>query len=188
MSRTRRCAYALLIATAVAVVGTGGWFWHQGYRVYVLRTGSMTPTYPTGSVVLDRPGRGHYAVGQVITFDRVELGEKVVTHRIVKIRPDGSITTKGDANRTPDVWTVTPHQVRGSVVFGVKDLGYALVFLRQPTGVAALALSIASMAMLWGLFFPAEPVAERVSAPVSEPAPAESRRTRKRVPRHAVIS
>lgn len=147
----------MVVGLALTVLGAGavaGVLWHSGYRIYVLHTGSMEPTYPTGSIVIDRPGRDGYKVGDVITFRHSENTDDVVTHRVFKIRPDGLINTKGDGNRTPDVWNIRPDQVKGSVVFGVKDAGYALVFFRQPTGVAALGVAIFGIMLLWGIFFP----------------------------------
>lgn len=155
MTRARKVLVAVVAAAATVVVAAGAWLYHDGYRAYVLRTGSMAPTYPPGSLVIDRPGIGGLRVGDVITFDKRELGEKVVTHRVVAIAPNGAISTKGDANRTPDVWTIAPGQVRGTVTFGVKRLGFLLVFLRQPSGIASLVLAMIGLVLLWGLFFPA---------------------------------
>ncbi len=67
-------------------------------------------------------------------------------------------------------------------MFGVKYLGYALVFFRQPTGVAALALAIGSLALLWGLFFPDE-AASTTEAAAGELVPGRNNR----LARHAAI-
>jgi signal peptidase len=122
-------AGALLAAVAVAVL-LAVLAWHAGVRLYAVRTGSMTPTYPIGSVVVDAPVESPVQVGDVITF---RTGDGLVTHRVVAHGAVG-LKTKGDANRSPDPWTIPTDYVRGTVVAGIPYAGYALVFLQQPTG------------------------------------------------------
>ena len=93
-----RAGHALL---ALAVIGTAAARYAQGYRAYVVHTGSMSPTYRPGSLVIDRPTNGHYHRGEVITFRHSEGNDDLVTHRVVAVTPKG-IHTKGDANRTAD--------------------------------------------------------------------------------------
>jgi signal peptidase len=77
----------------------------------------------------------------------------MVTHRIVG-HTVGGVTTKGDANRTPDAWTVPLSGMAGQVETGIDRAGYVLVFLQQPTGVPSLALLCVAMVLAWSLFFP----------------------------------
>jgi signal peptidase I len=144
-------ALALLVALVSATA-----LWTQGYRVYVVHTGSMVPTYRPGDVVIDRPAQHHYRAGEVITFRHSSQTTDVVTHRITDVTPAGIIHTKGDANRTADVWDIRPDQVRGTVAMKVTDLGYLLVFLSQPAGAGSLALTVLALVLLWTLFFPAD--------------------------------
>jgi signal peptidase len=111
----------------------------------------MTPTYSTGSLVVDRPVSSSFraAVGDVITF-RAQDG--LVTHRVHELTRQG-IKTKGDANRTEDPWTLPARNVVGHVVAGVPRGGYVLVFLKQPTGVPSLMLLMVSVALAWSVFF-----------------------------------
>ena len=142
-------SYAILVSLLVAVAG-GTWFWQQGYRVFAVKTGSMAPTYPTGSLVVDAPTRNRVPdVGDVITF---RAGGVLVTHR-VHGTATGGVTTKGDANESPDAWTIVPEQVVGTVSRGVEGGGYVLVFLQQPTGIPSVALMALSVAFAWALFF-----------------------------------
>jgi signal peptidase len=87
-----------------------------------------------------------------------------VTHRLHEATPTG-LKTKGDANRTPDPWTLPERNVVGAVVAGLPYGGYLLVFLQQPTGVPALMVLTVTIVLAWSIFFgaPAEPV--RPSAP-----------------------
>jgi len=100
-----------------------------GYRGYVVEGGSMGATIPRGSVVFDDVvPRSRLRVGDVITYR--PPGRARVTHRIVAIARDGSLTTRGDANATADPWTVRlagAEQAR--VAFHVPLAGYAYAAL-----------------------------------------------------------
>jgi signal peptidase I len=150
----RRLLMAALALPVIAVIGVGLVGWSQGYRLYVVHTGSMDPTYRPGDVVLDAPAAAGYRPGQVITFRHSALTTDVVTHRVVAVRAAG-ITTKGDANATPDAWTIRPAQVQGRTVGAVPRLGYLVVYLQQPQGVLSILTAAASIMLLWGICFPA---------------------------------
>jgi signal peptidase I len=111
------------------------------YRVYVVHTGSMNPSIPPKSAVIVRAGA--YRIGQVISFI---TPEGVVTHRLVRRNADGTLVTRGDANRSDDPGSVRPSQVIGGVVAAPPTLGYWLVFLRNPAGQA---LIIVVLVCLW---------------------------------------
>lgn len=147
----RRVAGALLLLLVLAPAVAAGVCWQQGLRPYAVRTGSMTPTYPVGAVVLDDLRAVHAArPGDVATF-RTRSG--LVTHRLVA-RDARGWSTRGDANRDADPWTVPPQHLVGVVRGGVARVGYLLVFLQQPTGVPSLMVLCTSMVLAWGLFFP----------------------------------
>jgi signal peptidase I len=151
MRTVARVSTALLLAALVSAVVAGTVAWHAGYRAYVVRTGSMAPAYPAGTLIIDMPVDGRASrVGDVLTF-RTPSGP--VTHRVHSLTADG-IETKGDANRTPDAWTVQPRNVTGQVVRAVPRGGYALVFLQRPTGVPSIVLLSLSVLLAWSVFFP----------------------------------
>ena len=152
----RRLLLATLITVFLGVVAIGAGFTCTGYRVWVVHTGSMEPTLMPGDIVVDAPARDGYRPGQIITFLHSDLTSDVVTHRIKDVLPNGDINTKGDANRSADIWDIRPDQVQGRVIHTVKWVGYLLVFLRQPTGIAAVVAVSVSIILLWQLFF-AEP-------------------------------
>lgn len=149
MRVARVTAGAVLVVTLLGVLA-GALLWQQGYRLYAVRTGSMTPTYPTGSLVLDRPtSPDRLAPGRVITF---RVGSELVTHRLVATGAHG-LQTQGDANRTADPWRLPARSVVGEVVGGLQHGGYVLVFLHQPTGVPSLVLLLVGTLLAWQLFF-----------------------------------
>jgi signal peptidase len=150
-----------LAGLLLALLATGAVLAHSGYRLYIVHTGSMTPTLMPGDAVIDRPSR-QIKPGQVITF-RHSAAPDVVTHRVTEVTAGGLIHTKGDANPTADVWDIRPDMVRGSVAWHAPRLGYLLVFLKQPAGIGALASSLLALSLLWSLFFGRQPAARTVA-------------------------
>lgn len=90
-----------------------------------VRSGSMEPALPTGSLVLDRPvGADTLRVGDIATYVRSD--HQVVTHRIVAIqrtKTGETFTFRGDANPTPDPQPVSAVNVQGRVWLHVPVLG-----------------------------------------------------------------
>lgn len=152
-TRGHRVLLAVVALALVGLAGTGLMFWLQGYRVYVLYTGSMSPTLRPGDLLVDRPANNGYRVGDIITFRKSASNSEVVTHRVAAIAPQ-SITTKGDANRTTDASAIPPDQVKGSLAYDLRGFGYLVVYFREPAGIASLVTTSLAIIFLWGLFFP----------------------------------
>lgn len=159
-----RIARRLILSTiAVALLGAvavAGVAWHRGYRIYVVHTGSMVPALNPGDAILDRPAPSNVHPGEVVTFSVNSGPDKVVTHRVASIADD-TIKTKGDANPTPDPWTLHMSQVVGTALTALPYMGYVLVYLKQPQGTASVATAFIGLALLWQLFFPAAPRHQR---------------------------
>ena len=148
------CAVALVLALAVLVPAL------LGFQRYVITSGSMTGTYDRGSLVFDRVvATSGLRAGDVITF-RPPGQAGLVTHRIVSVRVvhgQHVFTTKGDANRTPDVWSPMTlrdaHQAR--VAFHVPYLGFGIAALSDRRvrmiliGLPALLIALSTLAGLW---------------------------------------
>ena len=170
----RRIVWGLLLLVSLGVVGTVGGLYASGYRAYVIHTGSMVPDLVPGDLIIDRPADGHYRVGDVITFRHGPTPD-LVTHRITQVTSYG-IHTKGDANPTADVWTIPRPYVEGVVRWTLPGVGYAIVFLKQPTGFASIVVMLIGLVLLWQLFFPAEPQPDPQASPAeSEPGAAAGR-------------
>lgn len=84
-----------LIALAIFAMSQGL------FSIYQITSGSMEPTLHVGARVITLPAHD-FEKGDIITF-RDNNGH-VVTHTYVGEAQDGSLTTKGDANPTPDVF------------------------------------------------------------------------------------
>lgn len=115
------CLAALAVAVLVPRLG--------GATPYEILTGSMRPTMPPGTLVVDKPvtDPGQVGVGTVVTYQLRSGDPTVVTHRIVEMRStlDGRIEyrTQGDANSVADAAWVRPEQLRGRLWYAVPHLG-----------------------------------------------------------------
>jgi signal peptidase len=151
MMIAKRVILALTALVLCGVVAAGISVWHQGYRVYVIHTGSMIPALKLGDVVIDKPAQQLHR-GEIITFRQSATSNVIVTHRIHSLR-HGIIRTKGDANPTPDVFPVDRSLVRGTVMTVVPKLGYLIVFFKQPAGIGAAMTAALALLLLWDMFF-----------------------------------
>jgi signal peptidase len=87
--------------------------WIPGWSSSVVVSGSMAPRIEAGDVVVwSRTEAADIGPGSVAIF-LDERGERVA-HRVVDHRADGSLTTRGDANATPDSTPVPPDRVQGA--------------------------------------------------------------------------
>ena len=176
MTVARRLLGGMAVLAIAAVMAALALAWHQGYRIYVVHTGSMIPTFRPGGAVIDRPFHGPVHRGEIITFRYASGPDQVVTHRVFS-ETGGGIKTKGDANPTPDPWTLRPSQVVGTPVAIVPEGGYVVVYLSQRTGAASVVMFAVMTVLLWGLCFPAE-----ADGPSRESSPRRPLRARHAMP------
>lgn len=130
----------LILATVLVLAVSGA----LPYKLYVVHTGSMSPTIPSRSAVIVQ--ENHFSIGEPITF--VANGE-VITHRLVAISAEGTTTTEGDANATPDTWHVPTSAIIGGVVTTVPELGYWITYLKNPVGLVSI---LAGVLLLWQIW------------------------------------
>jgi signal peptidase I len=103
-----------------------------GAHPVVITGGSMQPAIMRGDVVIVRPaGPSAFRPGAVVTFPDANRPGALVTHRVVEVRDDGMLVTKGDANGDRDAQPVAPSAVRGRAVLRVPFIGTPVVWLRQ---------------------------------------------------------
>ena len=139
---------ALVVLLALLLVGARV----VGLQVFVVLSGSMEPTYHTGSLIYVKQV-DPYAIqeGQPITFMMNET--TVATHRVVGIVPDEEdptvirFRTKGDANDTEDGGLVHYKNVIGRPVFSIPYLGYVADYIQHPPG-RYVALSAGAVLLL----------------------------------------
>ena len=125
-----------------------------GHPVFSVASGSMTPTFDTGDLIVDTPlsaaQADHLHKGQIITFQTTQTaagaGYLLITHRIYAVESGSGTSTvmyrtKGDANNAPDLSLVAPASIIGlyqgqRIPFG----GYILNALHQPLTFVILVL------------------------------------------------
>jgi signal peptidase len=151
----------IVLATVVAVglmaITVGPRF--LPYEALIVRSGSMAPTIPTGSVVFySKKAADKVKVGDIIVFNRPGVANEKVTHRVYKIQSSDTgryFVTKGDANGTPDDWRVPAVGTGWVAAFHVPVIGYALVDLQSTIGrllllvIPALALGAITLYEIW---------------------------------------
>ena len=129
---------ALVVLLALLLVGARV----VGLQVFTVLSGSMEPTYHTGSLIYVKKV-DPYTIkeGQPITFMLDE--NTVATHRVVGIVPDEEdptvirFRTKGDANEAED----------GSLVHYKNVIGYIADYIQHPPGMY-IAISAGAVLLL----------------------------------------
>ena len=114
-------AAALLLAAAVWLPG----LFHM--KAYVVKSSSMEPAIKAGSVIYVSQYREEETIspGDIVSF---QTGDAKVTHRVVAVDTEqGSVITKGDANKTRDSQPVTFDAIEGKVRFHIPVIGYLLL-------------------------------------------------------------
>lgn len=142
---------AIVVIMAILLVGVRV----IGLNVYTVLSGSMEPTYHTGSLIyVKKVDYKELEAQDVITFMLDE--DTIATHRIVEVVPDETdpsvirYRTKGDANDAVDGSLVHYKNVIGSPVFSIPKLGYLANYIQKPPG---MYVAISAGAILMMLVF-----------------------------------
>ena len=141
----------LVVLIAIGLVGVR----LIGFKTYAVLSGSMEPTYHTGSLLYVKSvDTAELQVGDPITFMLSE--DVIVTHRIVEVIPDEEdpsvlrFRTQGDANEDPDGSLTHCKNIIGKPVFCIPYLGYLANYIQHPPGTY---VAIAAAAVLLLLVF-----------------------------------
>ena len=178
---------SLVVLLALLLVGARVF----GLQVFTVLSGSMEPTYHTGSLIYVKKV-DPYTIqsGQVITFLLDE--DTIATHRVVAVVPDEEdasvirFRTKGDANASEDGGLVHYKNVIGTPVFTIPYLGYVASYIQHPPG---MYVAIAAGAVLLMLtFLPDIFAPEEKSETESEEKPKRRRAAEEKSPRRARIA
>jgi signal peptidase I len=138
----------IVVLTLLFCVGTGLGYLRSWPPLATVMSASMSPTIDTGDMVVMRRLTSQPRVGDVVAVSVPEQARgrygypPEVVHRVVRVAPDGTITTKGDARDKPDPFTVRRSAVRAEVVAIVPGGGRVLAFLTSPLGLVWLGSGI----------------------------------------------
>lgn len=122
---------AVVVVLVVMLVGVRLF----GLHPYSVLSGSMEPTYHTGSLIYvkDVPPED-VEVGDPITFV-LDENLTIATHRVIEIdAATQHFTTKGDANEYADAKPVHFKNLIGVPVFTIPGLGYFANYIQHPPG------------------------------------------------------
>ncbi len=115
-----------------------------GYQFKSVLSGSMEPTFLTGSIIAVKPVEGdarkNLQSGDVITF--VDSEKRLITHRIMEVTTSGEhvmYKTKGDNNNAADTAPVLSDNVRAEYTgITIPYIGYFINFAQSKEGGAIL--------------------------------------------------
>lgn len=112
-----------------------------GYQIYIVKGGSMSPTFEAGSLAFLKPVEAESIVERdIITY---WTGDTLCTHRVVGVnRENGqlSFTTRGDANDVNDGTPVVPGSIVGKVSYTVPYAGFLMDFAQTKKGLITLVM------------------------------------------------
>lgn len=134
-----------------------------GFQSFVVLTGSMEPTIPTGSVIYTKK-KPWYPEGSIIAFKN---GDVTVTHRVVKVTNRKSnfyYQTRGDANNSIDEKELIASDILGKEFVYIPYIGKAITFLKTPQGFFPLIIfpiTVFIVLEIWNLKKEIEKVAEK---------------------------
>jgi len=124
------CTAWLLVVCSLVLWSLAPMVW--GWKPAVVMTGSMMPVISPGDVVLVNPGQVPKR-GQIVLVRDPEVPTGRVAHRVVAIAPDGTLTTKGDANPTADSVRHPASDVIGVARLVVPRAGRLALLRGRPT-------------------------------------------------------
>jgi signal peptidase len=138
---------ALLLPLATFLVAV----WLLGWQLQHVESGSMSPTYPVGSLLVTGDvAASDVKVGMPIVFEDPREPSRLVTHRVVARAPGSELAfvTRGDANVTNDPAPIPARLVRGQVLWHVTLLGAVLDWLQWPRSFLLLVVVPAALMVL----------------------------------------
>lgn len=117
-----------------------------GHRLYLVDSGSMSPTINVDSMIIIKESKpSQIEVGDVITYYGYD-NQSRVTHRVVAIENNGEFfTTRGDANNAADPMPLEGSKLIGKMVFKIPMIGKLFRFLNTQIGIGILI----TLSILW---------------------------------------
>ena len=122
-----------------------------GMQLYEVKTESMEPEYPVGSVVyVKQTDPEDVVVGDVITYTLGTDTELVMTHRVINIREkEQSFITKGDANAVEDAEPVSFSRLVGKPICCIKGIAAISNFINSASGVKVIVILFVLVLAMW---------------------------------------
>lgn len=130
------------------------------YQLYVVLSGSMNPTFDTGSLLaVEKVDPSAVKLKDIITFRSPEDENMIITHRVKGIMTleTGQVAylTQGDANNAPDQNLIPKENLIGKAVCWVPCAGYVTEFAKTKKGILIMIVIPGILIIgseLWHLF------------------------------------
>jgi len=121
--------------------------------VVAVESNSMVPIFHQGDILVLQGGEPNsFKVDDIIVYS-VPGRPVPVVHRIIKINPDGSYQTKGDANSGQLEFEkyIDPDNVHGRVVLIIPQLGWVKIGMTQYVlpNVGYLLIAVGAVALIY---------------------------------------
>ncbi len=160
---------ALIAALGITLFVGYGIVGNRWYHVVAIEGGSMEPTITRGDLIVVTPAPATVLPGMILVMG---IDGRVVTHRVVEVKPDGSLVTKGDANNVVDDWGGKPITVYGQYLFTIPMLGRFLHVSNAVHSGATFRQGLTGgMSVEVGPWATPDPSAAPASTPGATPAP-----------------
>jgi signal peptidase I len=144
---------------AIIVIAVTGAHVFLGYRGFTVLSGSMTPTFRAGDVIVaEKIAPLDARIGDIVSFRSPDDPKRLLTHRVIAMRAmqgEVAFVTRGDANTGVERWTIPDDGVLGHVKYKIPKIGYfanraasrigRILFLVVP----ALLLGILELRRIW---------------------------------------
>ncbi|WP_214417000.1 signal peptidase I [Sphaerisporangium fuscum] len=157
----RRAARRIQVAGSAAARATLGVLvglltWSQlptllpGWQATVILTGSMGPAIDPGDVVVyDHIPARTLVAGQVVLLRDPADPDRLLTHRVHRVLPDGRIVTAGDANPRPDSTASPARNILGIGRLRVPWIGMPVLWWRQARYELLALTALGLLALAW---------------------------------------
>lgn len=122
-----------------------------GLKLFEVKTESMEPVYPVGSVIYVRNVEAaEVAEGDAITYTLGTDTDLVMTHRVIAIsEEEQTFITKGDANEAEDAEPVKFSRLIGKPVFCISGIAAIAGFMNSENGTKMIILAFLVVLILW---------------------------------------
>lgn len=130
--------FVIMVLAVIISKASGGEPSFFGYQLKTVLSGSMEPTFMTGSIIAVDPNRDmtQLVENEIITF--MDGDRRLITHRIIEvIRNEDNVfyRTKGDNNDGPDAGLVNSKNVTAVYTgFTLPYIGYMFNFASSKMG------------------------------------------------------
>ena len=141
---------AMAAVVPVLVIGVSAWA--RGATFHAVRSASMEPQVPEGSMVVVLPAEpAEIEEGAIVLFDDPSDPGRLVVHRVrrsIDGPAGGQFETQGDANPGADPALVPSRMVRGEVRWHITGAGTVVETLgRRDVGVALASVPLGALAV-----------------------------------------